>query len=741
MTAPPPGRKARLAADIGGTFTDLVLEFERQGGAEGGGTERHSCKVLTTQRAPELGVMEGIACLLAESGLGPADIGLVLHGTTLATNALIERKGARTALVTTEGFRDVLEMGYEKRYEQYDVNIERPAELVPRALRFGVPERLAADGTVLRALDEAAVSRAAEAMKAAQVQAVAVGFLHAYAWPAHEQRARELLAGVLGPEVTICLSSEVCPEMREYERFSTTSANAYVRPLMAGYLQRLRTGLDAAGLTCPLLMMMSGGGLTTLDLAARFPVRLVESGPAGGAILAATLGREIGAQHVMAFDMGGTTAKVCLISGGEPERARRFEIGRIYRNLKGSGLPVRIPVIELVEIGAGGGSIGRVDALSRITVGPDSAGAEPGPACYGRGGQAATVTDANLVLGRIDATRFAGGRLALMEVAARAALVRDIGVPLQLDATWAAAGLCEIVEENMANAARVHAVERGKALPEFTMVAFGGAAPLHAARVAAKLGITRVLVPRGAGVGSAIGFLRAPMAFEVVRSSHGRLRGADPLALNARLAAMRAEAWAVVAPAARGASVDETALRVERLAELRYEGQGHELRVAVPAGALDAAALARMGAEFEAAYLRNYGLTIPGAEVEVVTWSVTVSTPPAAVAGAAVQAAGVADAAPHTAVTGASTLPPAREWVPAPTGTRPVWDPAAGRTLEFAQHWRFDLAPGARLQGPALIVEHETTTVLPPGWAARADSLGHLHLQRQPMPPAAGGTA
>ena len=692
--------RARLAADIGGTFTDLVLEH---------GDVRHSCKVLTTSQAPEQGVMQGIQRLLAESGLAPADIGLILHGTTLATNALIERKGARTALLTTEGFRDVLEMGYEKRYEQYDVNIERPLELVPRPLRFGVHERLAADGTVLRALDEAGVRSAAQAMKALQVQAVAVGFLHAYAWPAHERRARELLAAELGPAVTICLSSEVCPEMREYERFSTTCANAYVRPLMAGYLQRLRSDLDAAGLGCPLLLMMSGGGLTTLELAARYPIRLVESGPAGGAILAATLGREIGAHNVMAFDMGGTTAKVCLIAGGEPERARRFEIGRIYRNLKGSGLPVRIPVIELVEIGAGGGSIGRVDALARITVGPDSAGAEPGPACYGRGGQAPTVTDANLVLGRIDAARFAGGRLALDEAAARAALEAEVGRPLQLDALWAAAGVCEIVEENMSNAARVHAVERGQSLPEFTMVAFGGGAPLHAARVAAKLGMARVLVPRGAGVGSAIGFLRAPMAFEVVRSSHGRLREAGLDTLNQRLDAMRAEALAVVAPAARGAGIHEGALRVERLAELRYEGQGHELRIAVPDAALDGAAVQRMLADFAAAYLRNYGVTIPGAEVEVVTWSVTVSTA-------------------ATAVTPA-TLPPACE--PAPIGTRPVWDPTTGRTLDFAQHWRFDLTPASRLAGPALVVEHETTTLVPPGWAAMVDSLGHLHLQRQ----------
>ncbi|MEQ1805525.1 MAG: hydantoinase/oxoprolinase family protein, partial [Burkholderiaceae bacterium] len=589
----------RLAADIGGTFTDLVLETP---GA------RHSCKVLTTPRQPELGVLQGMQRLLEESGVGPGDVGLVIHGTTLATNALIERKGARTALLTTAGFRDILEMGYEKRYEQYDVNIERPPELVPRLLRFTVPERISADGSVLLELDEAAVAARAQDMAAAGVQAVAIGFMHAYAWPAHEQRARDIVARVLGPCVTLCLSSEVCPEMREYERFSTTVANAYVRPLMAGYLRRLREQLDDAGVRAPLLLMMSGGGVTTLDLATRFPIRLVESGPAGGAILAAHLAREGGHNDVMAFDMGGTTAKVCLISGGEPERARRFEIGRVYRNLKGSGLPVRIPVIELVEIGAGGGSIGRVDALSRISVGPDSAGAEPGPACYGLGGQAPTVTDANLVLGRIDSQRFAGGHIRLDMNAAQAALLLEIGKPLAMDALWAAAGVSEIVEENMANAARVHAVERGKAIRDFTMIAFGGAAPLHAARLAGKLGITSVLVPAGAGVGSAIGFLRAPIAFEVVRSDPGRTSDAPLRAVNERLDAMEHEARHVVMPAARAVGLDAAALRVERLAEMRYVGQGHELRVPVPEGAFTHESFAQLHAAFEAAYERNYGL-------------------------------------------------------------------------------------------------------------------------------------
>ncbi len=701
MSTPATSPSARLAADIGGTFTDVVLETAHA---------RHSCKVLTTPRQPELGVMQGIARLLAESGVRASEIGLVIHGTTLATNALIERKGARTALLTTEGFRDVLEMGYEKRYEQYDVNIERPLELVPRALRFTVAERLAADGTVLRELNEAAVRQAAQAMRSAGVQAVAVGFINAYAWPAHEQRARQWLAEELGPEVTLCLSSEVCPEMREYERFSTTCANAYVRPLMAGYLERLRASLDAAGLPVPLLMMMSGGGVTTLELACRFPIRLVESGPAGGAMLASALALACGLHEVMAFDMGGTTAKVCLISGGQAERARRFEVGRVYRNLKGSGLPLRIPVIELVEIGAGGGSIGRVDALGRITVGPDSAGAEPGPACYGLGGEAPTVTDANLVLGRIEPSRFAGGRMALNAAAAQAALLHSVGEALGLNATWAAAGMSEIVEENMANAARVHAVERGKALRSCTMVAFGGAAPLHAARLAAKLGITHIVVPAGAGVGSAIGFLRAPVAFEVVRSDAGRLSGADLAGRNDRLMQMEDQARAVVAPAAQAAGQVNAPLQVTRLAELRYEGQGHELRVPLSAGPLNDAAVQRLLADFEAAYEHAYGLHIPGAEVEVVTWSVTVATPPQP---------GVVAKLP-AAIGEAMAI-----------GQRAVWEPALGQTVNFDLHWRFDLAPGAKVTGPALVLEHETSTLVPAGWLARADSQFHLHLHLQ----------
>ncbi len=693
--------RIRLAADIGGTFTDVVIETP---------SGRHSVKVLTTPRQPELGVMQGIARVCEASGVRAADVGLFLHGTTLATNALIERKGARTALLTTEGFRDVLEMGFEKRFDHYDIDIERAPELVPRPLRYTVRERVAADGATLEPLDEAGVVRAARAMLEADVRSVAIGFLHAYAHSAHERRARELVERVFGEAGddiarTVCISSEVCPEMREYERLSTTVANAYVRPLMAGYLERLRALLDEAGVRCPLLLMMSGGGLTTLDHATRFPIRLVESGPAGGAILAAHLAGECGLDDVVAFDMGGTTAKICLISDREPERSRRFEVGRAWRNLKGSGLPVRIPVIELVEIGAGGGSIGRVDAMSRITVGPDSCGAEPGPACYGRGGREPAVTDANLVLGRIDAQRFAGGHIALDATRAREALERSVGDRLGMDAFWSAAGMSEIVEENMANAARVHAIERGQAIGEFTMIAFGGGAPLHAGRLAQKLGIRRVIVPAGAGVGSAIGFLRAPVAFEVVRSDHRALDECDAREVDALLEAMREEAAQVVAPAAGGAPLVQT-----RLAELRYAGQGHELRIRLPEGAIDAAALASLADRYEQEYERVYGLRIPGSAVEVITWSLTLATVPPAPVPASV---------------------PAGEPGARPSGERAAWEPGRGERAAFALHWRFDLAPGARVAGPALVAEHETTTVVPAGWAARLDTAGHLVLEAQ----------
>ncbi|MGE3830522.1 MAG: hydantoinase/oxoprolinase family protein [Parvibaculaceae bacterium] len=685
----------KLAADIGGTFTDIVLEA---------GARRWSGKVLTTTHAPEEGVIEGIRLVLEQSGLKAEDVGVFIHGTTLATNALIERKGARTAFITTEGFRDLVEQGYEKRFDHYDLMIDRPQPLVPRTLRFTIRERLSADGDVLIPLDESGVSAIAQKLKDEKIKAVAIGFLHAYAHDAHEKKVRDLLAAQLPKDVTICISSEVAPEIREFERFSTTVANAYVRPLMAGYLHRLEDQLREMGMSAPLFLMMSGGGLTTLETAARFPIRLVESGPAGGAILASEIAAECGLDEVLSFDMGGTTAKICLLTDGEPERARKFEIARAYRDMKGSGLPVRIPVIEMVEIGAGGGSIARVDKLGRITVGPDSAGSMPGPVCYGRGGTEPAVTDANLALGKIDPGFFAGGKIALDEEGAKTALQKNIGSKLGLEDFWSAAGVAEIVEENMANAARVHAIERGKDIAACTMIAFGGGAPLHACRLAEKVGVSSIIVPKGAGVGSAIGFLRAPIAYEITRSAVVGLETFDAARVNRLLDQMTRDARAVVEPALGGAKAN-----VQIIADCRYVGQGHEIRVIVPVRRLTDKDGAKLKALFETTYEQVYGLRIPNQEAEAITWSVTVSSPAKKPKRAA-------------KVSGRAAAAPKRK--------RPIYDAALGKMVSAPVYWRFDMAPGASVKGPCIIAEDETSTIVGANFRARINSLGYILLER-----------
>jgi N-methylhydantoinase A len=602
---------ARLAVDIGGTFTDLALEHAGR---------RTTIKVLTTQAAPEAGVLNGVRTVLAAAKLAASDIAIVIHGTTLATNAIIERKGARTALITTQGFRDVIAMGNESRYDQYDLNITLPEPLVPRHLRLVVPERLDNEGNILLPLDEAAVRALVPVLREADVQSIAIGFLHAFVNPRHEQRVREILAEAL-PEIPVSLSSEVSPEMREWERFSTTVANAYVQPMMARYLRKLESGLHGLGLTAPLFLMLSGGGLTTIETACRFPVRLVESGPAGGAIFSGSIARQCGLTNVLSFDMGGTTAKICLIDDYKPQTARAFEVARVGRFRKGSGLPLRIPVIEMVEIGAGGGSLAQVDAMGRIGVGPESAGADPGPACYGRGGSRPAVTDANLMLGRYDGARFAGGSMQLNAAAAHDALVAEVGGKLGLTAEMAALGVVEMVDENMANAARVHAIESGKTYAGRTLIAFGGGGPVHACRVAEKIGISRVLVPSGAGVGSAIGFLRAPVGYEVVRSLYQRFSTFDVDAVNGLLAEMQAEAMQVVNAAGFGAATTET-----RTAFMRYVGQGHEIPVPLPAQVLTVEDVVSVRARYDAEYTRFYDRPVPGSDVEIMSYAVVVTT-------------------------------------------------------------------------------------------------------------------
>ena len=687
---------ARLAIDIGGTFTDLALEHDGR---------RETLKVLTTPSAPEQGVMQGVGAILAASALTPADIAIVIHGTTLATNALIERRGARTALITTEGFRDVLALGNESRYDQYDLNIVLPEPLIPRAWRLTVAERLDNEGRVLLPLDEDGLARLVPLLERERIESIAVGFLHAFVNPGHERRARDILAERL-PGIAVSLSSEVSPEMREWERFSTTAANAYVQPLMARYLTRLEHKLQALGLKAPVFLVLSGGGLTTIETACRFPIRLVESGPAGGAIFSAHIARECGLARVLSFDMGGTTAKICLIDEYRPQTSRAFEVARVGRFRRGSGLPLRIPVIEMVEIGAGGGSLAHVDTLGRIAVGPQSAGADPGPACYGRGGTHPAVTDANLALGRYDPERFAGGTMTLDVQAAHDALAADIGARLGLAAEMAGLGVVEMVDENMANAARVHAIESGKTYEGRTLIAFGGGGPVHACRVAEKIGIARVLVPSGAGVGSAIGFLRAPVGYEVVRSLYQRFSTLDTQAVNALLGDMAREAEAVVAQGSFGAPVEQN-----RIAFMRYVGQGHEIPVPLPNRSLAPQDVPDIRAAYDREYARFYDRPVPGSDVEIMSYAVLVATRPDAVS----DVVGIA--------AGAAALP---------SRTQAVRDTVSGDVSDWAIHHRAALAPGSRIGGPAIIIEDETSTLVGPGWTASIDARGYIELLREP---------
>jgi N-methylhydantoinase A len=683
----------RVGIEVGGTFTDLVAVD---------GERIEIVKVPSTPASPDVGAFAAIGA----AGIPPARITDLVHGSTVATNAIIERKGARTALLTTEGFRDVLAMGNESRYDQYDLNIVLPQPLVPRYLRLPLPERLDNTGAVLRPLDEPAVRALVAVLRREQVESIAIGFLHAFVNPAHERRARDILAEAI-PELPVSLSSEVSPEMREWERFSTTAANAYVQPLMARYLRRLEAELRGQGATAPIFLMLSGGGLSTIETACRFPIRLVESGPAGGALFSAHVARQCGLDAVLSFDMGGTTAKICVIDDGHPQTARNFEVARVGRFKKGSGLPLRIPVIEMVEIGAGGGSLARVDAMGRIGVGPESAGADPGPACYGRGGRLPAVTDANLLLGRYDPDRFAGGAMRLDAGAARDALAAEVGLPLGLSAEMAAVGVIEMVDENMANAARVHAIESGKTYEGRTLIAFGGGGPVHACRLAEKVGIARILVPSGAGVGSAIGFLRAPVAYEVVRSLYQRFSAFDVARVNGLLDEMEAEARIVVEQGSFGA-----ALARSRLAYMRYVGQGHEIPVPLPVQRLGAEDVTAIRAAFDAAYTRFYDRPVPGSDVEVMSFAVQVTTEapddPAAMRPA-----------------------PAIAQAPAVLRTQAVRDTTTGEPAEWAVYDRAGLGAGARIAGPAIIAEDETSTLVAPGWMARIDGFGYIELDRQ----------
>jgi N-methylhydantoinase A len=667
----------RMGVDIGGTFTDVVLEVE--------GTQ-FSAKVLTTYIAPENAIIDGMQQVCAKAGVAPSEIGQIIHGTTLATNALIERRGAKTALITTEGFRDVIEMRTESRFEQYDLNLTLPEPLIPRQSRFTVSERVDAKGEVLIRLNRVDIETVADQIAAAGYNSVAVGLIHSYLNPDHERMVRDVLAAKL-PNVMVSLSSEVSPQMREYERFNTVVANAYIKPLMKSYLGRLKGRLKEEGTDCSIFLMHSGGGIISIESAADFPVRLVESGPAGGAVFAANIAARYGLDKVLSFDMGGTTAKICLIKNQTPKTSRVFEVARTYRFKKGSGMPISIPVIDMVEIGAGGGSLAHIDSMRQIRVGPESAGSEPGPACYGLGGDKPAVTDADLILGKLDPDNFAGGTIQLHADSSADVLVNVLGKTLDMDAQTAAFGLAEVVDENMANAARVHAVENGEDLSEYTMIAFGGAAPLHAGRLCEKLGVDRLLVPTGAGVGSAIGFLRAPFSFEANRSVYMKLSDFKPDVIKTLLTELQNEATGFVR------SCDETSeILSEFKVYMRYTGQGWEIPIYLTAAQAMAPNAATFQKLFEADYSALFGRTVDGMDVEITVWSVNATTPSEKVA----QIALAQDAGPATS-----------------SGTRALFDPALASVTQAQVILRDHMTAGQTVQGPAVVTEDETTIVVP----------------------------
>jgi N-methylhydantoinase A len=677
----------RVGIDIGGTFTDLLLVGEDGSAVIG--------KTLTTPGDPSIAVEDALRPVLENGTVRAGERGTLIHGTTLVTNALIERKGAPTALLTTQGFRDAVEIGREHRYELYDLNIELPKPLVPRHLRFDVPERIAADGSVLEPLDEKFVRRLVAELRDKGIKAIGVCYLNSFRNPAHEKRTAEIIAEV-APKTRVSLSSEVVAEIREFQRTSTTLVNVYVQERVADYLAQLQARLVKIGFAGSFFVMLSSGGIATRETSSRFPVRLLESGPAAGAIAAAEAGMLCGHRDLLSFDMGGTTAKLCVIEDGQPLKTHEFEVDRVYRFRKGSGLPVRIPVIDMIEIGAGGGSIARVDSLGLLKVGPQSAGADPGPVCYRQGGTEPTVTDADLVLGYLDPNYFLGGKMKLDVDGAKAALER-LAKPLKMTAEQAAWGIHQIVNENMANAARAHLGERGKDPRRMPMYAFGGAGPVHGYCVAEILRLPALISPFGAGVGSTFGLLAAPLAFDFVRSAYSRVDQLDWRFANGLLDEMAAEGRKIL----EGSGLPASAITYQRTADMRYVGQGHEVAVGLPDGALSGADFRRITAAFEKTYETLYGRKGPDVPLEVINWRVVAS-------------------GPRPAMNLKLPRDPVQR-TEARKGSRLAYFPEYGRYVGTPVYDRYAFAPGARFDGPAIVEERESTLIIGARGHARVD--------------------
>ena len=683
----------RIGFDIGGTFTDFVLHDTLTGRIR-----IHKC--LTTPKDPSAGALDGLEELLRAAGLRFSDLGQLVHGTTLVTNAIIERHGATLGLLTTRGFRDTLEMGIEQRYDIYDLFLKFPEPLARRALRREIDERVSRDGVVLTPIDLEDVRRVVADLVRQGVEALAVCFLHAYRNPAHEQQVKSLVTREF-PRLAISLSSDVVPELREYERGTTTTANAYVQPLMEHYVARLESQLAERGFAGQFFLMQSSGGTASPAMARAFPIRLLESGPAGGGLATAFFGRQVGRPDVISFDMGGTTAKACLVQGGRPDVAPMMEAARVHRFKRGSGLPIKAPVIDMIEIGAGGGSIARVDPLGLLKVGPHSAGADPGPACYGLGGKEPTVTDANLLLGYLDPEFFLGGRMRLDRASAEAAM-QSVAEPLGLTTLDAAWGIYTIVCENMAAAARVHIIEKGRDPRRYAMVGFGGAGPAHAARVAKILGVSQVIVPPASGAASALGFLVAPLSFEFASSLPGVLEELDLGAVNTRLAELEDRGRRLL----EDAGVAREDVIVTRRAEMRLLGQVHDITVTLPAGPLGSERLVAIHEAFEIEYGRLYTHVYKGTVIQAINWRVLCSSP-----------------TPDVMVTRQDGAPASGDSV---KGRRGAYFAEAGGFVDTPVYDRYALEAGVRIDGPAIVEERESTTIVPPGDSLEVDA--HLNL-------------
>jgi N-methylhydantoinase A len=680
----------RIGVDIGGTFTDFALFDAR-------GAKMSVHKMLTTPHDPSEAVVKGIDTLLARDRIGIGDVSDVVHGTTLVTNAVIERKGAVTGMLATAGFSDILDMGFERRYDLFDLRVKYPPPLVPRRLRIEVVERVRYDGSIETPLDEAAVQAAAERFKQLGVAAVAICFLHAYANPAHERRAAQILSEV-APELFVSASADVFPNMREFERWTTTTVNAFTQPMFDRYLERLEKGLASRGFRGSLYIMASSGGTLPADTARRFPVRALESGPAAGVLMSAYHGRSLNLSNLLSFEMGGTTAKGALVRGGTPIKRYSMEVARVHEFRQGSGLTIRIPAIDMIEIGAGGGSIAEIDDRGLLRVGPRSAGADPGPACYGRGGTKPTLTDANLVLGFLDAGFFLGGAMALDSGAAEAAIRDSVAKPLGLETLRAAWGIHDIVCEDVARAFRIHASERGFDYRSGSMVAFGGSGPLHALAIAKKLKIPRVVFPVGAGVMSALGLLISPLAFEMARSRRIHVADIDAADFAATFGALETEARSILL----SAGVAKGDIRVKRRLDMRYQGQGHEIEVTLPDATEAGALFANLGELFHRAYEAAFTLRLDET-AEIVNWKVEAAGP-----------------APNLG-TGYSLSGPSGT-TKALKGARLAYDAEAERMTEWPVYDRYALMPGVAVKGPALIEERESTCVIGSGQTATVDA-------------------